>query len=164
MRHAILWFSLMIAACSGNASSSTRDTASTITEGQKRSVEDTVRKLIAASIAAQNRGDMKFVRAYYAASALSVQSGVMYPNVDSMFDNFPAAKPDSQPKLKTSAKVERIDVLSPDAAAVTTSSQTSADSAGKTITWGHISTLVLKNIDGRWRVLQEHASLVPESK
>jgi ketosteroid isomerase-like protein len=81
-----------------------------------------------------------------------------------MFGGDSGAKAHSQPKLKTSAKVERVDVLSPDAAAVTTSSQTSTDSAGKTIAWGHVSTLVLKNIDGRWQVLQEHTSLIPESR
>lgn len=60
----------------------------TATEEQRKAVEDTIRKLVESSIAAQNKGDMQSIRAYYASSAVSIQSGQIMRDIDALFAQY----------------------------------------------------------------------------
>ena len=132
-----------------------------VTSEQRKAVEDTIRKLVASSIAAQNKGDIQSIRGYYAPSALSIQSGRILRDIDAMFTEYDSFLKTTPPKVK--ANVERVDVLAPNAAVVTTTTETSIDSAGKKLKWGHAYTGVWQNHGGRWQLVLEHASLVPDS-
>jgi uncharacterized protein (TIGR02246 family) len=137
---------------------------SVMTDNERKAVEDTVRKLVQSTAAAQNKGDIKPIRGYYAPSAISIQSGQVFRNIDSLFEGYETAMKSAGGALpKVSVDVERVDVLAPDAAVATTRSQGSIDSAGRDLKWAHMHTGVWQNRDGQWRVLLEHASLVPDT-
>lgn len=152
---------LVLLACTPDSKQA--DSAVGVTEAQRAAVEDTIRKIVDYSIAAQNKGDMNAIKPLFAPTALSVQSGVIKRDINAMFAEY-----DSGVKLaggnlpQHKVNVERIDVLSPDAAVVTTTSQGSIRFEGKEHRWGHVYTGVWQNRDGKWQVIVEHASPVPD--
>jgi ketosteroid isomerase-like protein len=92
---------------------------------------------------------------------LAVSDGMMFTNADSVrtalqgFWSAPWLK-----SLKLTSNVERIYVLSPTAAVMTTRSTTEVDSAGKKVTVHNLWTSVWQNRRGRWVVVQQHSSSV----
>jgi hypothetical protein len=93
---------------------------------------------------------------------LAVSDGMMFTSADSVraalqgFWSAPWLK-----GLKLTSKVERIDVLSPTAAVMTTRSTTEVDSGEKKLTAHNLWTGVWEDRNGHWVVIQQHSSSVP---
>jgi hypothetical protein len=136
-----------------------------MTAAEKAAVEDTVWKLNVYSMQAQSRRDLKaLMQLIPDTGALAITDGSMVTDMDSLeagikqFWGLPFLS-----GLKVSWEKKRIDVLSPDAAVLTTEGSTVVDSAGKKqFTMRHLWTGLWQNRDGRWVVVQQHASTIPE--
>jgi len=134
-----------------------------VTDDQRKAVEDTIRKLVEASVELQNKGEDQSIRSWYAPSAISIQDGQIIRDIDAMFaqyDSMTKRAGDPLPKLTTD--VERINVLAPNVAVVTATSKGSIDSGGKELKWAHVYSGVWQNQDGKWQLVLEHATPVSD--
>jgi ketosteroid isomerase-like protein len=157
-------FSTVVMACSTNEERPSGEAgAVAVTDEQRKAVEDTIRKLVEASVELQNKGEAQSIRVWYDPSAISIQDGQIIRDIDAMFAQYDSMmKTAGGPLPKLSTKVERIEVLAPNAAVVTATSNGSIDSAGKELKWGHVYSGVWRHKDGKWQLVLEHATPVPQ--
>jgi hypothetical protein len=159
------WTLLLLGVVACGGANGTKPTAHGMTAAEKAAVEDTVRKLNAYSMEVQSRRDLKaLMRLMPDTGALAITDGSMVTDMDSLqagleqFWGLPFLT-----GLKVHWDIKRIDVVSPDAAVITTSGSTVLDSAGKKqFTMRHLWTGLWQNREGRWVVVQQHASSIPE--
>src|SRR5687768_16453605 len=90
MQRMVVAVVILATACGGGSAKEAAHNVA-VTQDQRSVVEDTLRKLVDASIAAQNRGDMNFLRTLYAPSALSIQGGTVVRDMNALFATFDSA-------------------------------------------------------------------------
>ena len=159
------WWILTLGVVACGRADGTPASDRSVTAAERAAVEDTIRKLNAYSMAAQSRRDLNgLMQLMPETGALAITDGSMVTDMDSLrggieqFWGLPWLN-----DLKVQWEVRRIDVLAPDAAVVTTTGSTVLDSAGKKkFTIRHHWTGLWQNRDGRWVVVQQHASTIPE--
>jgi ketosteroid isomerase-like protein len=173
MKRALTCLALVLAACNGSSravrdssvvvsSTASESRPSLITPEVRARVEDSVRAFIARGDSAVARRDVDAVVAEQADSSGMAQNGTyrIY-TPDSVRKGFAYLKRIRSASI--SERVQRIDVLAPDAAAFTTLFEFIAvDSAGKAHPARGVWTAILAQRGGRFVALQEHQSYEPE--
>ena len=168
MHRLILLSLVIIGGCndprrSANASDGGNGVASqSVSSEQRASVEDTIRKLNAFSMAAQSRRDLKaLMQLMPDTGLLAVSDGIMFTDAESLREALRQAWTAPWLRdLKVTNELRRIDVLSPDAAVVTMISTTVLDSAGRKQTFRNVWTGLWQNRGGRWVVPQQQSTTI----
>ena len=174
MKRALLWFFPAIVTACSSAGERARDSSATasttasapqpspLTPEVRARVEDSVRAWIARGDSALNRRDVEAIVAEQADSTGMTSNGDYGVSTrDSVRSGFKYLEHVRSASI--SQKIRRLDVLAPDAAAVTTEFDfASVDSAGKRHAVSGAWTAVVAQRGGRWVSLQEHSSMRPK--
>jgi hypothetical protein len=174
MKREPVWILLTFVAACSSAGERARDSlvaassaasqpkSSTLTPEVRARVEDSVRAFIRRGDIALNRRDVEELVAEQGDSVGMTANGrYAVHTADSVRNGFRYLEHVRSASI--SQKIRRLDVLAPDAAAITTEFDfATVDSAGKRDSVSGAWTAVVAQRGGRWVSLQEHTSMRPQ--